>query len=132
MNIENVKALQIEARKAKDTVKANILTLVIGEYETLNKRGSGAGVVQIAKKLIKANEDSLSHKGDDETLKKENEVLDSLVPKQMSEKELRDVIEDAKLLNIGQIMKMLNSEYKGQFDGKLASKIAKEYIELSK
>lgn len=59
----------------------------------------------------------------------ELEILESFLPKQLSEDDLKTIILDFKDknagANIGQIMGHLSQNYKGQYDGKLASQLAK-------
>lgn len=59
------------------------------------------------------------------------EVTSDILPKQMSESELRDIIDTIvtnRANNIGLVMKELKSSYNGQYNGKTASKIIKEIL----
>jgi uncharacterized protein YqeY len=60
---------------------------------------------------------------------REIQILESFLPKQMNEEELRAVIEHFKAANpganVGAIMGHLKAEFAGLYDGKLASQIAK-------
>lgn len=132
MNIETLKRLHIEARKASDPIKSSIYGLMIGEVETVQKRtGKAVDIPTVAKKLIKSNNETIALRGSDKKLEAENAALEELIPKQLTEEQLRDIIEGLKLMNVGHIMGALNATYKGQFDGRIASEIAKEYIQLS-
>lgn len=50
----------------------------------------------------------------------ENEYLESLLPKMLSESELKAILVSEGVTNIGQAMKFLNQNYKNQFNGKVA------------
>lgn len=136
MNIQEVKKMRMNAKKDKDQVAANILTLVVGEFETQEKRGEQPDVVQIATKLRKSNSEVLDlMKGHREVngsqikkLTEENIVLENLLPKQLTDDELRDIISNSGANNIGMVMKFLGENYANQYDKKLASQLAKEYL----
>jgi len=112
----------------------NILTLLVGELETVSKRDGSEitddKVVAVAKKLIKSNEETLRLKAGAgaEKLVAENDVLRTLLPQELSEDQLLKILADAKPANIGEAMKHLNGQYAGQFDKGLASRVAKQYL----
>lgn len=127
--MENVRAIRNESRK--DTTKAievSILSLLVGEIETSEKRTgttfTDLQVVDAIKKLIKSNDDSLKHR-DSDKLKRENALLSSFLPKQLTEFEIRAVIAENGLQGVPAVMQFLNSNYAGQFDKALASTIAR-------
>lgn len=121
-----------EARKNPErTIEVGILTLLIGEVETVEKRSgkafTDAQVIDSVKKLIKSNRETLQHVcsrvGSRLTL--ENNILEAFLPKQLSEADIRAVISDNNLQGIPAVMKFLNENYAGQFDKGMASAIAK-------
>ena len=127
MNIAEVKKMRMNAKRNKDKVTASILTLVMGEYETKEKRGETPDIVAIAQKLIKSNTETMTTRPDDK-LVAENQVLTQLLPRQMSEDELREAITNSGATNIGMVMKYLGENHANTYDKKLASKIAKEVL----
>lgn len=127
--IEHIKIQKNEARKDPNRViEVNILTLLIGEVETVElrtqKKFSDSQVVDSIKKLIKSNDDSLKHRAS-EKLVAENAVLAKLLPQQLTEDEIVQIIVSNSLVGIPAVMKFLNAEYAGRFDKGLASRLAK-------
>lgn len=134
MNIEDVKTLRNKYRLAKDNTASAVLALIIGECEKKAIAKQPVDVAAVAKKMIESNNEVIIATRDQDrvnALLYENTVLAKLVPQQLSERELRDIIADMKLKNVGQIMSVLKAEYAGKYDGKLASQIAREYVDLS-
>ena len=127
--IEHIKIQKNEARRDSNRViEMNILTLLIGEVETVElrtqKKFGDSQVVDLIKKLIKSNEDSLKHRAS-EKLVAENAVLAKLLPQQLTEAEIVQIIASNSLVGIPAVMKFLNAEYAGRFDKGLASRLAK-------
>ena len=134
MHIDDVKKLRNKYRVLKDNSASAVLALIIGECEKKVIAKQPVDVAAVAKKIIESNNDVIVATRDQDrviALLYENKVLAQLVPRQMSESELRDIIADMKLKNVGQIMSVLKAEYAGTYDGKLASQIAREYVDLS-
>lgn len=135
MLIEQVKAARMQAMKDRDYIAKTILTTLVGELEGMSKRDqceiTDDMVVRTCKKFVVGNNETMKLGGNVEQLTAENTVLDKFVPKQLSEDELRVIIADMRLNNLGEIMQQLKAEHSGNYDGKLASGIAREFIELS-
>lgn len=149
--LEQIRAEQIDARKNKDSVKASLLTTLLGEYEGAVKTGafSKKGTPQdggtvtaplyspetmqaLIKKFIKNIDITLEVKQSAD-LEREKEILLSYLPKQLTEEQLSDIIgtmiENGVVdKNMGSIMQALNANFKGGFDGKTASEIIKKKI----
>lgn len=123
------------ATKDRSSVAKSILSTLIGELESNAKRNgeevTDEKVIQACKKLIQSNLESIKVKPS-ETLVLENEILSSFLPKQMSEDQLRKIIVDFKdssseqAFEIKLVMNHLKANYGGQFNGGMASAIAKE------
>lgn len=127
--IEQIRLQKTEARKVPErAVEVAILNLLLGEIETIEKRTgkafTDADVVGAVKKLIKSNDETLKLQNIPK-LVIENEVLSKLLPRQLSEQEIRDLIADNALTDIKSVMQFLNTNFAGQFDKGLASNIAK-------
>lgn len=133
---EKIQQDRKELRKdPESTLAFSVLTLVVGEVETITKRDGSKPtddkMISIIKKLIKSNNEviALSEQSQSNKFVKENEILSSYIPVEMSREKLLQVIESIKETNLGAIMKNLNSNYAGKFDRGLASVVAKEYLE---
>jgi uncharacterized protein len=88
MLVDELKARMFKAMKAGNVVEKEILKVAIGEITTdavrPGRQGSDEEAVAILRKLIKSNEESLAHLEDESqkaTLRQENEVLASFLPK---------------------------------------------------
>lgn len=127
--IETIRAQKNDARKnVTRTTEVAILNLLLGEIETVEKRTgklyTESQVIDAVKKLIKSNDESLKHRAS-EKLVTENAVLTALLPKQLTEDQIRNLIEVNSLVGVPAVMQFLNSNYAGQFDKGLASSIAR-------
>lgn len=127
--IETIRAQKTDARKdVTRTIEVAIINLLLGEIETVEKRTgklyTESQVVDAVKKLIKSNDESLKHRASDK-LVAENTVLSALLPKQLTEDQIRNLISTNALVGVPAVMQYLNSNYAGQFDKGLASTIAR-------
>lgn len=135
MNLLKIKENRALARKKINKIEYDILTLLLGEVETIMARGSSESIdsicISTAKKLIKANAETLNLLGDPdgETTGRvqylQNIVLMDLLPEEYSESQIREIIQDSGLTNIGEIMKFMEANHSGKYDRSLASKIAR-------
>lgn len=130
-----LKETALAARKARQKQNAITCSTILGELETIAKRtGEAITDEQLYKKIkktIETNSDNLKlvkSESDKEHIIKENNFLNDLLPKQLSEDEIRIILTELKPSNIGQAMKHLNTKYTGRFNGGIASKIARELI----
>jgi uncharacterized protein YqeY len=103
MLLDDLKAKITVAVKAKDEVARDVLRLALGEVQTGEARASrplkDEEIAAIIKKLVKSNEETLALAGDGPqapTLRKEIEVLSSLLPKTMSVAELVEALASQK------------------------------------
>ena len=135
MLVDQIKTARMAAMKLRDTPTKNILTTLLGELEGAAKRDqvdvSDEMVIRTCKKFIVGNLETMKLGGDAEKLEGENVILRGFLPKQLNSDDLRAIIASMKLLNLGQIMQQLKAEHAGTYDGKMASEIAREFIELS-
>src|SRR5690348_11565709 len=92
MLIDQIKARMAQAMRERDEVVKNVLGLAVGEIQTAEARANRAlaedEAQAVLRKLLKSNEETLSLAGPDDaraaTIRKENEVLASFLPKSMS------------------------------------------------
>ena len=130
----------MQAMKDHDTVKKGVLSLVISAIALAEKEGGKVltkdeELTYVQRELKQTREalaETPASRTDliDET-KKKIEILESYLPKQMSEDEIRAAIEKIMAENNlepvkksqGVIMKSMMAQYKGKIDGKMVSKI---------
>lgn len=127
--LAQIKAAQLKARKAKDTVTATPLTTVMGEVENLSKTEGGLAddiVMRVLRKNIQGVKDTIAVKGETVELKNELDLLESFYPKMLTEDEIRQIKKDIGATDVKTLMPYLSKNYKGLFDGKLAKSIAEE------
>lgn len=129
-----------EAMKAKDKIRLDAIRGILSEiqYEEMQKGidtlDSEASLQVIQRGLKKLKEESefaekASRSDLLEKLKLEVAVFESLLPKQLTEAELESAIRSMKDadqgLTMSTAMKGLKEKFSGQYDGKLASEVAK-------
>lgn len=129
------------AMKARDQEKLLTLRTINSEIKRLEvdtrKELSDADIIQIFQKEIKKRRDSIEFaktaQRNDIIQSSESEILiiQSYLGVQLSEEKLKSLISEliaSGQNNIGKIMGELNQKYKGQFEGKAASGIAKALL----
>lgn len=145
--IENIKADQIAARKAKNAVAATLLTTLLGEANMVAKNAqrdlpTDGEVAAVLKKFLDGNaatQEALQKaRATDATLERlavaveEQKILEgfkSLLPKQLTEDELKAIVREA-IVNgakedMGALMGVLKKNHEGLYDGKLASAVVR-------
>lgn len=138
--LTTLRADQLTARKSKDTVKASLLTTLIGEAAMVgkndgNRESTDSEVTAVIKKFVKNARETLNALGGVEggiamQYNAELAILETYLPKQLSEDELKTIVGNLKSeLNVqdvkgkGLIMKALKERHDGQYDGKLAAQV---------
>lgn len=127
----NIPEIRTERIKYKDDkVVYNLLTVILGEIDRLPTRENPTED-QIYSVINKMYNNAMEMKD----LKRESSIeafyLKDFIKKQLTDAELVEIIMQYKedgLKNIGDYMRALNSQYKGQFDGKKASEIIKQLM----
>lgn len=147
--LNNIKKDQLEARKAKNAVKASLLTTLLGEVQIVgkndgNRETTDVETISIIRKFIKNINETLTHLAskneqtanlDEQSAEtkdkftQEKEILEVYLPQQMSEGQLLKVlslqIAEGNLIQgasfKGQAMKYLKDNFAGTYDGKQAS-----------
>lgn len=132
-----------EALKSRDTLKTSVLSFLRAELlnaaiaQKKNKLDD-PDVLSVVKRQVKAHQDSIEQfeKGGRQDLadkeKKELEILKAYLPAQLSEEEVRKIIEEvvsasgaAGMKDMGRVMKEVNVKTAGAADGKLVSEWVK-------
>lgn len=93
--LDTLKKEKLAAMKAKDNVRRDILSLVIGQAQQQNVSDDPA-LHSIIKKLIKSNDETYENARDDmrDQLKAENKILQLFLPKEMSRDDIIKFIDD--------------------------------------
>lgn len=127
--IEKISGDFMAAYKAKDMVKKDFLGVLKTEVTKETKTPEDNFVVNKIKSMIK-NAESTNSLSEEELI-----ILNSYLPKQYTEDELKEIIQTIMGENnfsspsdMGKVMGFLKSKYDGQYDGKLASKITKDLL----
>jgi len=146
MILDKITKEQLLARKNRDTFKTGILTTLMSEVSIIgknkgNRKTTDEEAIAVIKKFISNAENNIeslqgSHNWENCTesiqeFQDEIELLQGFLPKQMTEDELKvsiEVMVSKGANNIGAIMGTLKKEYGGLYDGKMASKLAKEVL----
>lgn len=140
---ERLKSELKEAMKAREQVKMDTIRGLLAalQYEEIQKGVEALpdeAAVAVLKTELKKRKEELEF-GEKaarsemiDKLKIEMAVLESFLPAQMSADAIEKLLVDLKAknsaLNMGAAMKMLKDSYAGQYDGKLASEIAKKIL----
>ena len=130
-----IKAKFLEVRKAKDTNAIKTLSTLIGAIDMIAKNKqieiTNEIVFEAIVKMLKGVNETIPLVQDQnkiEVLNNEKTLLESFMPKQMTEVELETAIaEIAKTLDVsnksfvGQVMKELKTKFCNQYDSKVAN-----------
>ena len=134
-----------EAMKSKDSVKLGTIRSVISAVKNqeidLKKELSEEEILTIVSREVKKRKEAavLYEKGNRPELKdkeiQEMKILQTYLPEQVSEKDLRrriqEVIDETGaegMKDFGKIMKTLVPEFKGKADNSLIKELANEYL----
>jgi len=153
--LDELKADQLAARKLNDRLRADLLTTLIGEATQITTEEFKRGVTEVTDekvvatvakflkntkltlenlaseraRLIDAGGDASKVDARLKAAETELAILSSYGPRQMTESELREAIDDFRAenpgANVGAIMAYLKASFGGQYDGKTASALAK-------
>lgn len=131
---------KMAALKEKDTVKNGVCSLLISAIalaeKEQNKELSDEEAAAYIQKELKQTRETLSLTPEDRTdlieeTKRKIEILESYLPKQMSQEEIKEAIEailaeknlEAIKKNQGILIKEMMAKYKGKTDGKTVSTV---------
>lgn len=157
MLIDTIKNDQVAARKIRNTLAATLLTTLLGEANMVAKNAqrdtpTDEEVTVVLKKFLKGNAETqaIIHKAvaaqedhnhayisstimDKLTAAlEEQKILESYLPKQLSEGELIQIVSAAILagtaINVGALMGFLKANHAGKYDGKVASTAIKTVL----
>ena len=128
---ERVNADYLKAFKEKNTVAKNLLSVVKGEIQTIEKNPGSASlsdedVIKILNKVAKSLKETIN--AGSEQAKVELEIVESYLPKQMSKEEITNKVKElinSGVTNIGAIMKEFAAL---PADKKVVSEVVKEVM----
>ena len=130
-----IKEDRVNAFKAKEQIKKDILGVLLGEASKEVKEPDDAKVIAAIKKLIKSCNECIINserikdvKSFIDKAEKEIEILNYYLPKQLTEVEINDILSkvivpDANI-SIGEVMRYFRENHEGMYDGGLVSKLA--------
>ena len=137
---EKINADYISAFKAKNTIAKNLLSVIKGEIQTIEKNSgvenmSDEEVIKILKKTVKSLKETNASFPSTQTAE-ELFIAESYLPKQMSEDEIRVAVDaiissmrtTLTIKEMGKVMGQFNAKYAGLADGKLVSQVVKEAL----
>lgn len=151
--LAQIKSDQLQARKARDTMTSGILATLMSDAiaqarSRTNREPTDVEIVRKAKELVTTAKDNISkveaHIGNVaeraekiERINREIAILESYVPRPLSEAELLDIVRKIKGTieitgpkAIGAIMQVLNRDFSGAFDNKLAGDLIRKELGL--
>ncbi len=134
---------------ARDELKTSTLRMLksaIGYFEIQKGRAgyeaTDEDVLQVIQKEVKQRKDSIEQYtagGRPELAEKENkelQILQSYLPEQMSEDEVKGIVENAvkqagasSIQDMGKVMGIIMPQVKGKADGTLVSKLVRESLQ---
>ena len=134
MLIDQVRNDMHEAKKAKDTLRSNLLSTLYAEMFTLSKSGkelTEEDSIRIVKKFIKNTEETLALEIPEEAREKysaEKHILESYLPPQLTSEEIENIV--TQLLGEGKIMKDIMAHFKENYTGRYDGKTVNELVRV--
>lgn len=149
--LAKLRADNLTARKEKDTAAASLLTTLVSEATMVgknngNRETTDEETLRVVKKFLDnaiETRDLLIKNGATpnrvtcdwqpiDQVNLEISILGNYMPKQLSEFELREIVgefvNNTPGVKMGDVMKFLQKEYSGEYDGKSASQIVKDIL----
>jgi len=136
MLIDKIKAANIAAMKARDNVTRGVLSVIITKYKLqeveLRSKGQEIGdkeLISIIQKTLKELADEkegyqkVNNQERVDDIAKQEKVLEAYLPKQLSEQEIRDIINSLEDKSVPNVMKHFKTNYAGQVDMSLVNSI---------
>lgn len=118
----------LEARTARDQVKADVLRTLVSEIQTIFSRTedkdspiTDSFVQPIVVKFVKSLTEMIAARNQDKD-KLEYNIIVQYLPKQLSEEEIVNIINEVNG-SLGDTMKHLKLHYANQYDGKVVSRL---------
>lgn len=127
--VEQVTEMRAVARQEKDTATYNILTQILGDYQTgttLKKPRTGdAAIINIIRGIITSNETTLDamrernsdHSYDERIFETEvqSELLNHFLPKTLSLAEVKEILDGMEYIDLNTFKTFMGTNYPNQF-----------------
>ena len=136
MLIDELKAANINAMKARDNTARAVLSVVLTKYKNqeveLRAQGKEIGdkeLLAIIQKVLKELADEkegylkVGNQERADNIARQEEVLSSYLPKQLSEEEIRNIILSLDDRSVPNVMKHFKMNYAGQVDMSLVNSV---------
>jgi uncharacterized protein YqeY len=140
MIFDDLQKAKIQTMKDHDKVAHEIISLVFGKCKNeaidkgyADRKLPDSEALRIIQKTIKELEEEkiafekASRAEKVEVLKTQMDLRSKYLPKQLSEDQIRAIIQSLEHKKIPSVMKYFKANYQGQVDNALVSKIAKEF-----
>jgi uncharacterized protein YqeY len=137
---ERINADYMSAFKSKNTIAKNLLSVIKGEIQTIEKNTgvdnmSDEDVLKILKKTVKSLKETNASYPSAQTAE-ELFIAEAYLPTQMSEEEVKVAVDEIitsmgttlTVKEMGKVMGQFNSKYAGLADGKLVSQAIKDAL----
>ncbi len=137
MLLMELKKDRVLAKREGNEKKYQYLTTIVSEIQRMDKpdQENDTKVQAVITKSVKALKEMIKVSESSEEFQNEIDVLSTYLPKQLSEEELKELIQvfiaevgAFNMSDMGKVMKRLSEEYKGLYDGSIASSIVKEEL----
>ena len=133
MLIETIRKDMQDAKRIKETLKANLLSTLYAEIFTLSKSGkelTEEDEIRIIRKFIKNTDETLAFDITPEAKEKllaEKKILEAYLPSQLSKEEIDKIVGEmtAGGKTIKDIMPFFKENYSGRYDGRTVSEAIK-------
>ncbi len=135
MTLEQLKAMYLKARLDKNALQKSILGCLIADVELGISRGKEVDIVALIRKYITNAQSNFSYKADP-IYEKEIELLQNILPKQLTENQIKaiildNLIIDGKIRSMKSLIHIFKTHYTGQYDPALVAKNCKMMIALN-
>ena len=136
MTLEQLKVMYLKARLDKNAIQKSILGCLIADVELgISSRGKEVDIVALIRKYITNAQSNFSYKADP-IYEKEVELLQNILPKQLTENQIKaiildNLIIDGKILSMKSLIHIFKTHYTGQYDPALVAKNCKMMIALN-
>ncbi len=140
MIFDELQKENIQSMKDHDKVKHEVISLIFGRAKNTaidkgyaDRKLPDNECLQLIQKFIKELEEerlNFERAGRSETVEKleaQKKILEAYLPKQMSQEEIKAEISKLEDKSIPSVMKYFKTNFQGQCDMSLVSKIAKEF-----
>ena len=133
MLIETIRKDMQDAKRIKETLKANLLSTLYSEIFTLSKSGkelTEEDEIRIIRKFIKNTDETLAFDITPEAKEKllaEKKILEGYLPSQLSKEEIEKIVGEmtAEGKTIKEIMPFFKENHSGRYDGRAVSEAIK-------